>query len=69
MQLSEQEAVRFLRVWINRRPQVEAARLLGVSPQFLNDVLKRRRTMTARLALRIGLKRKVVYEHTNGGRP
>ncbi len=41
--------------------QKAAAKKLGCSPQFINDVLQGRREMTETLAARLGFKRVVTF--------
>jgi plasmid maintenance system antidote protein VapI len=44
--------------------QKQVAAALGVSPSFLNDILKERREITSRLAEQFGYRRTVVFEKT-----
>lgn len=47
--------------------QKAAAKRLGFTPQFINDVLQGRREMTEALASKLGYKRVVSYVPKGGG--
>jgi plasmid maintenance system antidote protein VapI len=46
---------------ISQGSQAQAARALGVSQQFVCDVVRRRRPITRGLALKLGYERRVYY--------
>ncbi len=60
--VSYQDVVIRLAAWVaGFGSQKQAARVLGVSPQYLNDILRGSRTPTDRVLLKVGLKRMTVY--------
>ena len=60
--LDYQDAIIRLAAWVaGFRSQKQAARALGVSPQYLSDLLRGSRLPTDRVLLKVGLKRLTIY--------
>ena len=59
--------LRRLRMVVKRYgSQLKAARALGVSPAYLNDVLQRRREPGPKLLRPMGIRSRVEYEQARG---
>lgn len=61
-QFSHDYVLRCLQMKVDVSSQREAAKSYGVTPQFINDVLRGRREITSRLAEAMGFKRRTVFE-------
>jgi hypothetical protein len=46
--------------------QAAVAKELGISPQYLNDVLQKRRLIGKKILEALGLERSIVYVRANG---
>lgn len=60
-ELTGRDVMRLLQESVNLSSQKQVAVLIGVSPQFINDVLRGRRDPGDKVAGYFGLKRKVVF--------
>lgn len=55
------DPIKRLKDWVAAYPTMTAAaQAMGISPQYLSDVLKRRRTCSPRVLKKIGLQRVIV---------
>jgi len=61
--LSESDVREVLRSAIESTSQKQTAELLKISPQYLNDVIRGRRDISAELATRLGFERIVVFKN------
>lgn len=61
-QFSEGDLYDALRAKIDTLGQAAAAKELGFTPQFLNDVMNGRRTLSERLVTALGYRRVVTFE-------
>lgn len=59
--MNHQELVRHLKIRVNESSQKEVAGKLGVSPQYLNDVLNNRRMPGMKILKPLGLRKDVRY--------
>lgn len=57
-----------LRSRVGASSQAQVAKDLGISPQYLNDVLNERREPGKKILQALGLERLVVYVKSNGSR-
>ena len=61
--LTEQDVRAHLACCCKGRTQKTVAEELGVSPQYLSEILRGRREVSAQIARKIGLVRCVLFEH------
>lgn len=61
-QFSETFVLQDLRLAISRSSQKEVAKRLRLTPQYINDVLHRRRPVSSEMAKKLGYRRVVVFE-------
>jgi len=59
--MTEDQLVEGIRRLVDKSSQKEVAERLGVAPQFLCDVLKRRRNVSETLAEALGYKREFMF--------
>ena len=61
-QFTESIVLNHLRSEIGASSQKEVAKRLRLTPQYVNDVLHKRRPISAELAKKLGYKRVIVFE-------
>ena len=55
--------IKILKGRIAKSNQRQVAKELDISPQYLNDIIKQRRFVSAKVAQGLGFKRIVIYKH------
>ena len=63
---TEFEVVSILRKRCDASTQKDVARQLGISPQYLCDLLAERRPITEEVALKMGFERVVIFKEIEG---
>ena len=62
MKVTSDDLIEALKAGVSKTSQKDMAENLGVTPQFLNDVLRGRREISYRLAEAMGFRRLVLFE-------
>lgn len=58
--MKNEDVIELLKKQLNDRTQLDFARDLDISPQFLNDLLRGRRDPSEKILTYLGLKREIV---------